>query len=322
MWKYLCKKTIQFVLVLIAISFFSFAIIYIAPGDVSQMYMRPEMTAEQMESLKASLGVDKSLWEQYIAWLGLLLQGDFGVSLVYKSAVAPQLLSRLPATILLMGSSMLLSIVIAIPLGMWSGYRKDGWPDRLISGFSHIGMSIPPFWFGTLLIILLSSTLRLLPSSGMQTPGAKSALDTFRHLIMPCLTLSISHVAVYIRYVRSSTIGELEEEYVLTAEAKGTRSGPILRRHVMKNTLLPIITLLGMNLSSLVSGSFIVESVFGWPGVGTLAMTAINSRDYPIIMAYVMLSGTLLVLGNFLADVLYALVDPRIRRGEASRAVH
>ena len=134
-------------------------------------------------------------------------------------------------------------------------------------------------------------------------------------MILPCITLSIGRLAIYIRYIRANAIGQLSEEYVLTAEAKGDSQMKILFKHVLKNTLLPIITLMGMNLSSLVCGSFIVESVFGWPGVGTLAMTAINSRDYPIIMAYVMLSGFLLVLGNFLADLLYAFVDPRIKRG-------
>lgn len=319
MWNYLWKKAAQFALVLLLISFFSFAIIYIAPGDVSQMYLAQDLSQEQLENLKVTLGLDKSMLEQYFSWLGLVLQGNFGVSLANKSPVLPQLLSRLPATVLLMGSSMLLSVAIAIPLGLWAGCRKDGWADRIISGFSSVGMSLPPFWFGTLLIILLSATFRLLPSSGMNTPGMKSGWDTFRHLIMPCLTLSISHVAVYIRYVRSSTVAQLGEEYVLTAQAKGTRQAQVLSRHVLKNTLLPVITLLGMNLSSLVSGSFIVESVFGWPGVGTLAMTAINAQDYPIIMAYVMLSGTLLVLGNFLADVLYAMVDPRIRTGGEAR---
>lgn len=317
MWKYCIKKTVQVMIVMVLISFFSFAIIYFAPGDISSMYVTADMTEEQKANIIAELGLDKSMTEQYIAWAERALHGDLGVSMSNKASVWPQFKQRLPATILLMGCSMILSLVLAIPLGLWSGYKKNTWIDNVISSLSYMGMSIPSFWFGMLLIILFSAILKILPSSGMHTVGQESAFDTFKHMILPCITLSIGHLAVYIRYIRANTIGQLSEEYVLTAEAKGDSRAKILFMHVLKNTLLPIITLMGMNLASLVCGSFIVESVFGWPGIGTFAMTAINSRDYPIIMAYIMLSGFLLVLGNFLADLLYAFVDPRIKRGGA-----
>lgn len=317
MWKYCIKKTVQVMIVMVLISFFSFAIIYFAPGDISSMYVTADMTEEQKANIIAELGLDKSMTEQYVAWAERALHGDLGVSMSNKASVWPQFKQRLPATILLMGCSMILSLVLAIPLGLWSGYKKNTWIDNVISSLSYMGMSIPSFWFGMLLIILFSAILKVLPSSGMHTVGKESAFDTFKHMILPCITLSIGHLAVYIRYIRANTIGQLSEEYVLTAEAKGDSRVKILFMHVLKNTLLPIITLMGMNLASLVCGSFIVESVFGWPGIGTFAMTAINSRDYPIIMAYIMLSGFLLVLGNFLADLLYAFVDPRIKRGGA-----
>lgn len=318
MWKYCLKKAVQVVIVMILISFLSFAVIYFAPGDISSMYVTADMTEEQKANIMAELGLDKSMTEQYIAWAGRALHGDLGVSMSNKTSVWPQIKGRLPATILLMGCAMILSLVLAVPLGLWSGYRKNSWVDNVISSIAYMGMSIPSFWFGMLLIILFSSILGVLPSSGMHTVGQASAFDTFRHLILPCVTLSVGTLATYIRYIRANTIGQLSEEYVLTAEAKGDSKGKILRKHVLKNTLLPIITLMGMNLASLVCGSFIVESVFGWPGVGTLAMSAIGARDYPVIMAYVMLSGFLLVLGNFLADLLYAFVDPRIKRGGAA----
>lgn len=318
MWKYCLKKTAQVVIVMILISFFSFAIVYFAPGDISDMYVNPEMTEEQKANVIAQLELDKSMTEQYFAWAKRAVHGDLGVSLSNKSAVWPQFMQRLPATIILMGSSMILSLLLAIPLGLWSGYKKNSWLDNLISSLAYMGMSIPSFWFGMLLIIVFAAVLKVLPSSGMHTVGNVSAFDTFQHMILPCITLSIGHVAVYIRYIRANTIGQLSEEYVLTAEAKGDSQTKILFRHVLKNTLLPIITLMGMNLASLVCGSFIVESVFGWPGIGTFAMSAIGSRDYPVIMAYVMLSGFLLVVGNFIADLLYAFVDPRIKRGGAS----
>lgn len=315
MGKYCFKKLVRMIIVMFLISFFSFAVIYFAPGDISDMYVTADMTEEQRENLIAELGLDKSTVEQYGAWAMKMLRGDMGVSLSNKSAVWPQFQERLPATVLLMGSSIILSLVLSIPLGLWSGYKKNTWVDNLISSISYIGMSLPSFWFGMLLIIFFSAILHLLPSSGMHTVGNESVFDTFKHMILPCITLSIGHVAVYIRYIRANTIGQLSEEYVLTAEAKGNSQRKTLFGHVFKNTLLPIITLLGMNLASLVCGSFIVESVFGWPGIGTLAMTAIGARDYPIIMTYVMLSGFLLVMGNFLADLLYAFVDPRIKRG-------
>lgn len=314
MGKYCFKKLVRMIIVMFLISFFSFAVIYFAPGDISDMYVTADMTEEQRENLIAELGLDKSMVEQYGAWAMKMLRGDMGVSLSNKSAVWPQFQERLPATVLLMGSSIILSLVLSIPLGLWSGYKKNTWVDNLISSISYIGMSLPSFWFGMLLIIFFSAILHLLPSSGMHTVGNESVFDTFKHMILPCITLSIGHVAVYIRYIRANTIGQLSEEYVLTAEAKGNSQRKTLFGHVFKNTLLPIITLLGMNLASLVCGSFIVESVFGWPGIGTLAMTAIGARDYPIIMTYVMLSGFLLVMGNFLADLLYAFVDPRIKR--------
>ena len=209
----------------------------------------------------------------------------------------------------------MLSVLLAIPLGLWAGYKKNTWIDNLISGVAYIGMSMPSFWLGMLLIIVFAANLHILPSSGMHTVGVDSTIDTIKHMIMPCITLSLGNLAIFIRYIRSNTVGQLGEEYVLVAKAKGTSGGKLLKRHVLKNTLLPIITLLGMNMASVVCGSFIIESVFGWPGIGTLAMEAIGTRDYPVIMAYVMLSGFILVVGNFVADILYAFADPRIKRG-------
>lgn len=300
---------------MLLISFFSFAIIYIAPGDISSMYITADMSEAEREAVLEKLGANKSLPEQYLGWLEKAVHGDFGVSLSNKASVAPQLMRRLPTTILLMGCALLLSLLLAIPLGLWAGYKKNGIVDNVISFISYIGMSIPSFWLGMLLIILFTAKLRILPSGGMHTVGKESLLDTIQHLIMPSLTLSLGTLATFIRYIRTNTIGQLAEEYVLTAEAKGTTAPNILRKHVLKNTLLPIITLLGMNLASLVCGSFIIESVFGWPGIGMFAMSAIGQRDYPIIMAYIMLSGFILVMGNLLADILYAFADPRIKRG-------
>jgi len=315
MLKIVLKKVGQVAIVMLLISFFSFAIIDLAPGDISSMYLSPDMTEAEQQAVKEMLGLDKSMPEQYFAWLGEALKGNFGQSLAYKQPVMPMLTKRLPDTILLMGSSLLVSLVISVPLGLIAGYKKNTWIDNLISGFAYFGMSVPNFYFGMLLIILFSATLHWLPTSGMHTLGVNTAWDTFLHMIMPVMTMALGSMASKVRYVRANTIGQLSEEYVLAAKAKGTAPMTILFRHVLKNTLLPIITIIGMNMASLVCGSFIIESVFGWPGIGSFAMEAIGKRDYPVIMAYIMLSGFILVMGNFIADILYSFADPRIKRG-------
>ena len=315
MFKYCLKKIGQLAIVMLLISFFSFAIIDLAPGDISSMYLTPDMTEAERQLITEKLGLDKSMPEQYWGWLTEALQGNFGVSLSYNTPVAPMLLRRLPSTILLMGVSLLVSLALAIPLGLIAGYKKNTWADNLISSFAYFGMSIPSFYFGMLMIILFTATLHWLPSSGMHSVGVDTPLDTLQHMIMPVLTMALGTMASKIRYVRANTIGQLSEEYVLASKAKGCTPAQILHKHVLKNTLLPIITILGMNMASLVCGSFIIESVFGWPGVGSFAMEAIGKRDYPVIMAYIMLSGFILVVGNFVADILYSFADPRIKRG-------
>mgnify|MGYP000089154977 FL=1 len=315
MLKYCLKKVGQLAIVMLLISFFSFAIIDLAPGDISSMYLTPDMTETERQLITEKLGLDKSMPEQYFGWLTEAIQGNFGVSLSYNTPVAPMLLRRLPSTILLMGTSLLVSLLLSIPLGLIAGYKKNTWVDNAISSFAYFGMSIPSFYFGMLMIILFTATLHWLPSSGMHSVGVDTPLDTLMHMIMPVLTMALGTMASKIRYVRANTIGQLSEEYVLASKAKGCTPAQILRRHVLKNTLLPIITILGMNMASLVCGSFIIESVFGWPGVGSFAMEAIGKRDYPVIMAYIMLSGFILVIGNFVADILYSFADPRIKRG-------
>lgn len=315
MRKLLLRRLAESVIALLLVSFFAFAVIYFAPGDISNMYIKPGMTEEQIERVKERYQTDMPLEQKYMNWGKGVLKGDFGSSLTSKKSVMDEIMARMPATLLLMGSALLLSIILAIPLGLAAGYCKNRLPDRIIGGLVYIGMSVPQFWLGMIFIIIFGAGLGWLPVSGMRTQGLHSAPDIFRHLLLPCLTLCITNMAPYIRYIRSSTIHELEEEYVLTARSRGSGAGKILRKHVLKNSLLPVITLIGMNLSAVVGGSFVLEKVFGWPGIGTYAINAIQSRDYPVIMAYTMIVGTVLVLGNLFADLMYAAVDPRIRQG-------
>ncbi|MFR9272014.1 ABC transporter permease [Clostridium sp. AF15-17LB] len=324
MKRYLLKRISQMAVVFLLVSMFAFAIIYFAPGDPLYMYTSPgkssfKMSEEQLDLLREDLGLTGNVVHQYVRWAGKTLTGDWGISLNNFLPVRPQILERLPGTIGLMAASLVLSVVLAVPLGLAAGTHKNRWIDNIISGFSYVGISIPSFWFALLLIIVFSLRLGLFPSSGMRSVGVDSAVDVIWHGVLPAVVLAVNNMAVFVRYMRSNAINQLEEEYVLTAAAKGASKWRILKSHVLKNCLLPIITIVGMNFGTLITGSFIVESVFGWPGLGTLCMSAINNRDYPMIMGIIMLSCMILLIGNFLADMLYGLADPRIRQGNEVR---
>ena len=314
MRRYIVKRILQMIPVVILVSIFSFMIIHFAPGDPINMYIRQDMTQQEIDELRVDLGLDGTIAEQYLAWLSNICRGNWGNSLINHQPVAKQIFEKLPATLLLMGTSFVLSILMSIPLGLVSGMKKNKAAEQFISIFAYIGISIPAFWLALMLIIIFSLNLHWLPSNGMRTVGSNSVLDILWHLILPGIVLSVGNTAVFTRYIRSNTITQLEEEYVLTAKAKGVSKRRIMTGHVLKNCLLPIITIAGMNLASLVTGSFIIESVFGWPGMGTLGMSAINSRDYPMIMGFTMLSCVILIIGNFIADLLYGVADPRIKQ--------
>lgn len=313
MKKHIISRILFFIPVLLIVSVFSFSLVFLAPGDPAASYRTLDMTDEEYEQLKTDLGFNDPIIVQYGRWLGPVLRGDFGLSTSSKGEVLPQIMVKLPATIGLMGASILFSLAVAIPLGMLAGYKQNSLADKAISFFSYLGISIPSFWFGIMLIVLFALKLHCLPSSGMRTTGVNTLWDLTKHAIMPIVVLSIGKISIYARYVRSETIKQLSEDYVLNAIAKGASRGYILVHHVLKNCLLPIITLVGMNMGSLVSGAYIVESLFGWPGLGTTGMSAIYSRDYNMIMGTTMLSCIILVLGNFIADLLYTVADPRIK---------
>lgn len=308
------SRFIQCVLTLFVVSILCFALTKAAPGDPVLTYVEPNMSEEYIQTLRESLGLTKPLYEQYFLWLGRILQGNFGNSLMNKRPVLTQIMERLPATMLLMGTSMLLGFLIAIVLGLYSGKNKNGWLDKVVSLLCYIGISIPTFWFGIMAIYLFSVHFKLLPSIGMYSGDARTLGDLILHLIMPCSVLTFTNAAQYIRYLRSSTITEMSSDYVMVQRAYGMKDSEILFRHVLKNAILPMITVLGMSLQSLVSGAIITEQVFAWPGIGQLAVTAVTQFDYPLIMGITMFTALLVVVGNLLADVLYAVFDPRIRK--------
>lgn len=310
----LVRRLAQLVPMLFFISLVSFLLVKLAPGDPVQAYITPRMSPDDIERIRHSLGLDKPMFMQYLLWLKNVLQGDLGYSLIYHRPVLTMIAERIPATLGLMGASLVLAIVLAIPLGLLAGAFKHRWLDHFLNMFAYIGISVPIFWFGILLITVFSVQLNWLPSMGMRTIGVEDSwLDVFRHGILPCIALTFYNLSNYVRYIRSNTITQLSADYVQTQLAYGATRRSILFRHVLKNVLLPVITLFGLSFGELVVGAYVTESVFSWPGMGLLGIQSITSLDYPLIMAMIMLSSTMLIVGNLLADLLYRVADPRIK---------
>ncbi|ERM17782.1 ABC transporter permease [Brevibacillus laterosporus] len=313
MFSFIAKRILQSIPMLFFISIVCFALIKLAPGDPLQTFITPKMSLEDIERIRHNMGLDRPGYVQYLMWLKNVFMGDFGYSLINHRPVLTQVIERLPATAGLMGASILLSVLLAIPLGLLAGANRNKWIDSILNMFSYVGISIPAFWFAMLLIYFFAIKLHLLPSMGIRTIGVTSTWDVIKHGILPCLVLSFGQLSVYMRYIRSNTIGQLKEDYVQIQYAYGSTRWQILFRHVLKNVLLPIITLLGMSLPDLIAGAIITETVFSWPGIGSLSIKAAFGFDYPIIMAITMFTSVLLIIGNLLADILYSVVDPRIR---------
>jgi len=310
----LVRRLAQLVPMLFFISLVSFLLVKLAPGDPVQAYITPRMNPEDIERIRQSLGLDKPLFMQYLLWLKNVLHGDLGYSLIYHRPVLTMIAERIPATLGLMGASLIMAMILAIPLGLLAGAYKHRWLDHFLNMFAYIGISVPIFWFGILLITVFSVQLNWLPSMGMRTIGAEDSwLDVVRHAILPCIALSFYNLSTYVRYIRSNTITQLSADYVQTQLAYGAMRRSILFRHVLKNVLLPVITLFGISFGELVVGAYVTESVFSWPGMGLLGIQSITSLDYPLIMAMIMLSSTMIIVGNLVADLLYRVADPRIK---------
>lgn len=307
------RRLLQTIPMLFFVSVACFAMIKFAPGDPVLSFVTPNMHAEDIERIRHNLGLDKPAYVQYFLWIKEALSGNLGYSLVNHQPVLDQILDRLPATAGLMGASIGLAVLLAIPLGLLAGANRNRWIDKLINLFAYVGISIPLFWLAILLIYFFSIKLSWLPSMGMRTIGVESALDVLKHGIMPCIVLAFGFLAIYVRYIRSSTIGQLKEDYVQIQYAFGSSKRVVLFRHVMKHVLLPVITLLGMSMGELVAGAIVTETVFSWPGIGSLGMTAVRGMDYPVIMGITLFSSVMLIIGNLAADILYGIADPRIQ---------
>ncbi|MEA2658219.1 MAG: peptide/nickel transport system permease protein [Candidatus Binatota bacterium] len=332
MASYFVQRLAGTIPVLLLISLLVFSLIHAAPGDPTLLLLGEETNAADVAQAKARWGLDQPLHVQYWRFLESAAVGDFGKSFKYSEPVIRVIKNRLPATIELAIFAILIASLLAIPLGVWAGSRPNSWIDNLGTTIGLFGISMPSFWLAIMLILLLAGALNLLPTSGRSTYGIagpeqtgfyildslvqqnwRAVGDALTHVFMPALALGVNMLGILMRVTRSSILEVMNEDFVRTARAKGLRDYKVIWRHVSSNALIPVITVVGLELGTLLSGSIIVETVFTWPGSGSLLITALNARDYPLVTGLVMTYTVAFVAINLIIDGLYAIVDPRIR---------
>lgn len=313
MLKYIARKLLLAVPVLLGITIIDYAIMSLA-GSPLDMMTGPRTTQAAIALRAEQWGLNQSFWGQYVSWLSELLQGNLGYSYKSFQPVSEMIGSHMGPTLLLMGVSLLLGLLIAVPAGVYSALHRYQKRDYAVVTASFLGSSIPSFFLALILIYLFTVRLGWLPSSGMTTPGTGGDwLDIARHMVMPVIVLAVSVAGTNIRYVRSAVLEILEADYLRTATAKGIGRGRVIRLHALRNALLPIVTMIGMQIPMLFGGAVIIEQIFSWPGLGLIAMNAITGRDYPVIMGVCLLSAVVVQAANLLTDIVYALVDPTIK---------
>lgn len=314
MAKYIFKRILAAVPMVIVITIICFTLMNLAPYDAIDAMTTPKMSDETVAIIKAKYGYDKPAYVRYIKWLDGIVNGNFGYSIVTHQSISTDLNVRIPNTVKLVLPSYLSAYMAAIALGLWAGANKNKWIDRLIDGLASVGIALPTFWVAMLLIYVFGYRLKIFPIVGMHTIGKeKSVMDFTRHFVMPFTTLFLSFLPDALRYVRSSTITQYSQDYVMVQQAFGASKAQVMFGHVCKNVLLPIITKLGMALPMLVTGAIITETIFGWPGVGPYFVKAIQGMDYPIVMIILVMSSMLVIVGNLVSDILYCVTDPRIK---------
>ncbi|GMV09178.1 MAG TPA: ABC transporter permease [Gemmatimonadaceae bacterium] len=308
------RRLAQALPLLLLISVVVFALLHAAPGGPLAIFLEnPNVRPEDIERLRRSLGLDRPLPVQYAAWLKGFVTGDWGYSFADGRPVTVRMGERLPATLELILASLVLALTAAIPAGVLAAARRRGWFDRGVTLVSLAGISLPAFWFGLLLQLLLAISLGWLPSSGRTSVLGGDTLDRLRHLVLPATVLATVHAAVWTRYMRSSMLTQLAQRYVLAAHGRGIPPRRVTFRHALRNALLPLATIVFLDAAIMVSGAVVTESVFAWPGLGGLFTEALARRDYSVLMAFLMLSSTAVILLNLAADLSYRLLDPRVR---------
>lgn len=314
MGNYVLRRFAIILPVLFLISVGAFILVHLTPGDPADMYITPDMTADQVALTRASLGLDRPLFVQYFDWIKNFAQGNMGFSFSSRQPVTEILSQRVEPTLILMGVSILLAYVAAIPLGIIAALKKNTWVDRIIIGWTFLNVSFPPFFLGLALIYFFAVQLDILPTGGMYQLGYEDDIAArIPHLVLPAIVMASQYSANMIRYVRASVLDVLSQNYIRTAVSKGLSEKEVLFRHVFRNGLIPIVTVVGTDLPKIIGGAVVTEQIFQWPGIGSLTVAAINARDYPILMAIVIMSAISVLIANLIVDILYAVIDPRIK---------
>lgn len=320
MARFVLRRVLIMIPLLIGISFLIFALVNLIPGSpISAVADNPRARPEDVARIRENLGLNEPWPVRYFIWLGDAVRGDLGYSLTNFTSVSDRVLGVLPATVLLSGTSLLAALLISIPLGIYSAVRRNSWIDHIVTVGSTAAFAVPIFWLGFLLILVFAVQfqkwgLPSLPVSGTHDArGGGGLFDRAEHLLLPALALGLKDVAAWTRYIRGSMLEVIRQDYVRTAEAKGLRDRAVLYAHAFRNALIPLITLVGLSIPSVFGGAFLIEQVFAWPGMGRLSLDALQDRDYTLVMGAFMFFAVLTLLGNLIADIAYAVMDPRIR---------
>jgi peptide/nickel transport system permease protein len=311
--RYLMGRVASLCVTLLVVSVITFLVLRIIPGDPAQLILGADSPGDSLRELQHELGTDRPLPVQYLSWMGSVLRGELGVSLRHKRPVLDLIAERLPVTLSLAALALLIATAIGLPLGVEAARRRNTMADYTALGFSEIGQSVPSFWLGILMILALSLQLRWLPSGGF-VPWSDSPWQALRHLIMPSVALGLVLAATIVRMERSAVLEVLNEDYMRTARAKGLTEAQVVYRHALANALIPTVTIVGLQVGTLLGGAIIVEQIFSLPGLGRLVLFAVFNRDWPLIQGLVFFLATLTIALNFLVDLSYAWLDPRIGR--------
>ncbi|MCA9861751.1 MAG: ABC transporter permease [Thermomicrobiales bacterium] len=313
MIRFVVRRVLEAIPLLLGIAVLSFIFMQLAPGGPDTLFAKNgRMTPEQLANIRRSMGLDRPMHEQLIAWLLNILRGDLGLSYSQFRPVSTVIWEVFPNTVLLMAAGLLISLVCALVFGILAARRPYGFFDNITSFVSYFGLAMPVFWFGLMLQLLFAVRLGWLPSAGMHSPEGGGFLDLLRHLALPAFTIAIGSIAGWSRYVRSSTVEQLEQDYVRSARSKGLSERRVMMGHVLRNSLIPLVTVVGIDVPLYLTGAVLTETVFSWPGMGRLFFDALTVRDYPILMGTLVLGALLIILGNLVADLIYGLLDPRI----------
>ncbi|ACV28437.1 Glutathione transport system permease protein gsiC [Anaerococcus prevotii] len=315
MTKAIVKKLLSIILTLFFVSVLIFLVFQIIPGNPAEIILGTEADPAQIKALERELGLDKSMFQRYISWIGGLLRLDMGESLKYRMPVSTLFLRKLPVTLTLTLYSLILSIIIAIPLSIQITLKSDKWYSSIITAITQLGISIPSFWLAFLLIYVFAVKLDIFDTLSYNAM-AGGFLQRLKSFFLPSLAIAIPNISTIIRYMQAAILDEINKDYVRTARMKGMTLKEILYKHVLKNALIPVITVIGMSLTSSVGGSLIIENVFALPGIGSLIVASISSRDFPLIQSVVIAVAFLVIFINFIIDIAYGLIDPRIRGGK------